>query len=467
MTGAPPRTDRWRGLFNQFSGVKATLNYLAAVATDEDIPFITTIAATEDLDDESRSAVLALLSAMEGETDALAALAPSKYTENVDKIIDLIAAGVPTLGVEAWGRMLTGTYLRLSCLAAKEITQHADFTDRQLRDAVLLHNPDVVDAMVERAAADNAWGTRLIERLQGFDEFKFGEDELIARLTAACNSVDVLEQLSRSEQHSLVGWEALAHKDPDGRITDSRAVLDGTSEFLRAKAEPLKTGHQLLASYIGDTGRRVACDALGRASDGSAADIARVASELKRGSYVSRESALNALISMSALEKSTNDSTEWIVTAEELARVVGDMSVLDSTWAATHVDAVLSSRLADLVVPIWRASEISGLRDAARAWELSRPCTADVDLEEALYLDESPVRMTALDQLMARWDNEQLLALLDRYGNQGRQYWYNVIAALDEHLYGYETRVLGRSSYPRTPTCAPDAEIPPRSQGAD
>jgi hypothetical protein len=45
--------------------------------------------------------------------------------------------------------------------------------------------------------------------------------------------------------------------------------------------------------------------------------------------------------------------------------------------------------------------------------------------------------MVALDQLMSRWNDEQLEELLKRYDDQGKPWWYNIVAALDERLYGF------------------------------
>jgi len=236
-------------------------------------------------------------------------------------------------------------------------------------------------------------------------------------------------------------------EDPHGRIAEARAVLDDTSEFIEVRTQPLRGEYALVAKHIANTAKRVACDALARGSDGNAQDVARVASELRRASFESQESALHALITLTATDgNGTSASAEATVAPEQLARVVGDLSVLDDYWASSHVDAVLGSRLAHFVAPVWHVSDISGLRDAARRWELSQPATSDADLEEALYLEESAVRMAALDELLVRWGNEQLLALLDRYDTQRRQYWYNVIAALDEYLYGYNARVLQQPS---------------------
>ena len=38
---------------------------------------------------------------------------------------------------------------------------------------------------------------------------------------------------------------------------------------------------------------------------------------------------------------------------------------------------------------------------------------------------------------LGRWSREPVIKLLDRYEDQQRPYWYNVIAAMGGHLYGY------------------------------
>lgn len=445
LTASVSRTERWRTLFSYYPGVGTRLNYLVEVATADDVPFLTSIAAIDGMDDESRLAVIAVASALKGTAAPLAKLAPSRYAHGVDKILDLIAVGVPDLDVDTLGRLLADSHPRLGRLAALELAKAADFSGRQLDAALSLHTPDVENAFVERASADTPWGTQLVERLQANDKFEHAT--LIARGVGACCPTDVLEELNKAEKLQVSAWEALMVKDPNGRSAEAREVLDGISMFIETRTKPLRAEYKAVAEHIANTARRVACDALARSSDGNAQDVARVASELRRGSSESRESALQALISLTTMKgDGTRASTETAVASEELARVVGDLSVLDDHWASRQVDAVLGSRLASLVVPIWRRSEISGLRDAARRWELSQPGTSDADLEAALYLPESAVRMGALDELLVRWDNEQLVALLDRYGSQRKQYWYNVIAALDEHLYGYSASVLYQPS---------------------
>jgi hypothetical protein len=330
-------------------------------------------------------------------------------------------------------------------LAAVELAAHADFADEQLKAMVALHSSAIENAMVKRAAANPAWGAKLVNRLRTVD--KFEDAPLIARVASASFTEDVLEEMTKAEQVEIFPWEALMDGDPRGRIGEARAVLDGTSEFVAARTEPLRGEYGILAAHISNSARRAACNALMRGSDGDAADIARVATELRRGSFESNGPALDALIALTATEKVvTAGSAEAPTDTDELARVVGDLSVLDGYWSPSRIDALLSSRLAPLVVPVWRASEISSLRVVARRWELKQPTTSDADLEEALYFEDSAVRMGALDELIIRWDEDQLAALLNRYGSQERQYWYNVIAALDEHLYGYRPRKLEQKS---------------------
>jgi hypothetical protein len=56
-----------------------------------------------------------------------------------------------------------------------------------------------------------------------------------------------------------------------------------------------------------------------------------------------------------------------------------------------------------------------------------------------VYTNDNDVqmRMAAIDVIVSSWSRDQVLGLLERYDQQQRPYWYNVIAAMDEHLFGY------------------------------
>ena len=77
-----------------------------------------------------------------------------------------------------------------------------------------------------------------------------------------------------------------------------------------------------------------------------------------------------------------------------------------------------------------------GLRSAAATWYIHQPDRTDDELEEATYDDDPHARMAAIDVILSRWDRGRILDLLNRYDQQGRPYWYNIIAAVDDHLYG-------------------------------
>ena len=143
--------------------------------------------------------------------------------------------------------------------------------------------------------------------------------------------------------------------------------------------------------------KAAACDVLVKVTNVEDSDVNRVADELRRDHYVSRRSALPALIHL---------VTRLFNAAERPLPYLGDLSALDSYMSTQEIDNVLNSPLAEKVVPQWRESKIAALWTAASSWELQQgDVTADA-LEEALYQDDEGVRMVALDQLLARWDTE-------------------------------------------------------------
>lgn len=441
-TAAGHRIKRWRSLFEHFEGLGPTLNYMASVATPEDVPFLETVAVADGLDESSRDAVSALAAALDGNATPLAHHAPSRYATGVDTILELITAAMPSLGPEAWAALLTGGHRRVAAAAAVQLAANETLSESQVKAALALEDATVESAMVDRAGQDSPWGAELIGMLREADQYQW--QTLIARLLAATCPPEMLEELDRDDRLGAVVWEALTIQDPLQRADQARAVLDDEADFINERAQPLMAEHKIVARHIIDTAKRAACTTLARLTDVDAEDIQRVTSELRRDCFISREAALLALIELlsrptiSAIAGTPGPpATPAIPETAYTMPDLGVVTVLDSYWVVPHVDVLLESCLADRVVEVWRNSEISQLRAAARSWELAQPSMSDEELEEALYLDDSDLRMVAIDQLLARWNDEHILELLGRYDNQGRPYWYNVITAMDERLFGY------------------------------
>ncbi len=418
---------RWVRLFKKFPEVDQAMNYVMAVGLATDVELLSSVADSEELEDRTRELVRIAAAALSGECSSVAELAPSRYSgHDRTALRKLVVEAIPGLSAEQWDGLLTGKHREISVAAALELVEHEVVTAKQLKTIVELGSTVIEDAIVERATRDPEWAVTKIAELVESDKHRNGR--LVSRILAASVSREVLERLDRNETLSATNWVALTLQDPDGFVKAAREVLDDTATWLIERNAPLVEQYNMIAIHTTATAKGGACVVLAAATDFTDEDVARVLAELRRDFYTSRHIALRALITMLCrIEEDPDRSVPDL----------GDLSVLDSYSFSDDIDLVLGSPLAKYVVPVWRTSSISTFQTASHTWNLRQVSTTEGELEEALYIDDEVLRMVALDQLMARWNDEELDALLDRYGKQDRAWWYNIVAALDERLYGY------------------------------
>ncbi|WP_244972608.1 DUF4062 domain-containing protein [Paramicrobacterium fandaimingii] len=419
---------RWADLFGKFSGIDSTLNYMVAVASLEDLELLKGVADLDAVDDRTRDLIRAAIDVMAGDLTDVGDLAPTRYSGNdTSALRDLVVNSVPQLQADQWSPLLVGTHWQIAVAAALQIVEHENISAEQLKTVSELKSAEIECALVERARRDMDWALLQIKELTDRDEY--GSADMISRLLAASVSKESLELLDRDETLDVRAWVALTIQNPHNYLESARDVLDGTSEWLNKRKAPLADKYAVIAEHMTAKAKGAACLVLSQAAEIIDADVERVSAELRRDSYVSRSSALHALIAI-------------VTRTERALPSLGDLTVLDSYGFLDDAEFVLDSPLARVVAPVWAVSKTKALQELGRAWRLRQQRTSDVDLEEALYLDSETLRMVALDQLMSRWSDGQLRELLDRYGDQNRQWWYNIIAALDERLFGFGRQAI-------------------------
>jgi hypothetical protein len=422
---------RWVKLFEKFPGVDVALNYVVAVGTPDKMELMSLVVNSDDLDDRTRDVLRAVVDVSNGDLSSITALAPTRYSgDDKAAIRELVLRSTPDLTPGQWDELLTGTHPDIATAAAVQLVEHEEVSKKQLKAIFELGSAEVEQAIVDRAGSSSEWAVAKIVELRELDKSETAS--LVSRILASALPRDTLDTLNRDESLSATNWVALAIQDPTGHEADAREVLDGTAQWLIERNAALMEKYAVIADHTAGTAKGQSCVVLSQSEEITDEDILRVSDELRRDFYISREPALRALVAMVSRLDADPDRT---------VPDLGDLSVLDSYSFADDVDLVLDSPLAELVVPVWRRSDIEKLRTASHAWELRQTAASDEELEEALYLDDSDLRMVALDQLMLRWNDEKLEDLLKRYHQQGRPWWYNVVAALDERLYGYGRRV--------------------------
>lgn len=423
----------WVQVLDQFPGPGVAANYLIAVATESDLNLLDALRVVAELDDSSRSVVAAIAESLRGDGKALATMAPSQYVNDTDAMVDHIRHRIPQFSKTEWQVLLKSRNSKLAVPAGIELVKHGFFTEMDVLDLLKLNDVDIDAALAARAADDPDLLTLLVSLLQDTNKNLDDHARRTARLLAVVVPLQDLRTMSDAEpSYRLAAWEALTIRDPQGMAEQAREVLDDRSEFFKAKVRDLREEYPTLAEHVIAEGRRAACTLLSdpnlpRTIKERSADLSRVIGELKRDDYRTRQVALSAVVAL--VDEASADRVP--------------IMVVDDYWVTKHVEELLASPLAAALTSHWRTSEVNALRTSGARWHIEQPDRTDEELEEATYDADNAVRMAAIDAILARWDRDQILAFLKRYDQQGRPWWYNVIAAIDEHLYGFDAGALG------------------------
>jgi len=418
----------WVRIYGQLPGVGVAANYMIAVAAEDDLDLLDGLAADNELGDSSKAVVEAIAACLRGDAKPLAMFAPSRYADGVDALVDQIVAIVPDLGDTEWESLLNSRNPKLAVPAAIELIGLGRSAKDDLVAFLKLNDGKVDAALAEKAVSDSDLCADLLSLLRDSKQDLEDGDQRIARLLAVVlPREEGLEDLVDSEpSYRLAAWEALTIQDPGGMAAQAREVLDDRSEFLKEKVAPLLDEYESLAKHIIADGKRSACMLLAEvaeedSAEDRSADLDRAIAELTREDFRTRHAALSAIVAL----------------VDETAVERLPVDLIDGYWVTRHTDELLASPLATLLATKWRTSSVSDLQSAAATWFIQQPERTDEELEEATYDNDVQMRMAAIDVIVSSWSRDQVLGLLERYDQQQRPYWYNVIAAMDEHLFGY------------------------------
>lgn len=431
----------WVQIYEQMPGAGVTANYMLTVATEDDLQLIDALAEGGELGDTSQAAVLAVAASLRGDPRPLALLAPSPYVEGVDELVDRIARTIPDLGESELRELLTSRRQTLLIPAALEMIGRGHFEKADLTTYLKANDSQIDAALVQRVVDidDGALSAEIVGSLREDKDLDDG-DMRAARVLATVCDREALDLLNANEPYKQIVWEAITIHDPVGMLVSAREVLDDHADFLSEKVAPFKGEYEVLAESMVDVSKRASCVLLAQlagehSSEERSGDLDRVIAEFRRDNFRSRRAALEAVIAL--VDESSVDRVP--------------VELIDGYWISVYVERLLASPLATRLVRVWRESSVSDLRIAAEKWIIRQPERTDAELEEALYGDVAEVRITAIDSVLSRWSHEQVVALLDRYDQQNRRYWYNVIAAIDEHLYGFRAIVEPSEQATSTP----------------
>ncbi|MFF2242756.1 DUF4062 domain-containing protein [Arthrobacter sp. NPDC058130] len=411
--------EAWIGMFKALPGVDATFDYLVSRLSDRTGALLSAIAANEDLDKTSRDAVLSLIAARQGDFAGLADLAPSSYSRDADGLTTFLAQHFRDIPAQALDRLSRFGKPELRRLAIKRQLDEADVSEKFIKDVLAWKDDEALQLLLDKVGSTPALGEATLAIVTK-DAAKYA-DGMEARLLAALRTPEELKAMHSASPFNDDAWEALTILLGSEMLDEAREILDTDALAVRDRLTAVVGEHLSLIPYFAGKYRAAACALIGERSTGSAEDLVRVAREVERKDHVSRGPALLAL--------------SRITTADTAPVVDEVLTTLDDYSFTRDLPKLLESSLAGILVDRWRSSEVLALREAADRWFLEQPERTESELTAAIYSADSESRITALGNLLRRLEPSQVEALLETYPQGEGTHWYNVTAALDEHLF--------------------------------
>jgi hypothetical protein len=423
----------WVGMFKALPGVDAAFDYLVLQVGDGDDSLLGALARSEDLDKASRDAVLALTASRQGDFAGLSSLAPSSHSRDTDGLTTLLGTHIHQIPGEALDRLARFGKPVLRRLAIKRLLGDGEVNEQILKDALAWKDSETLHMLLDQTAVSPALGEAMLT-VVAKDSTKYS-DGAEAKLLAKLRTPEELRAMHGASPFNDDAWHALNILLGSKMLDEVRQILDTDALAIRERLADVAADHPSLIPYFASKYRAIACTLIGDSTSKSVEDVTRLAREVERQDLVSRGPALRALAR--------------VVTAETLPVAGEILTTLDDYSVVQDLPELLSVSLASVLADRWRTSEIASLRDAAVRWFLEQPDRSEPELIAALYGEDSESRITALDNLVRRLDRNRLEALLESYPQGESTYWYNVIAALDQHLFAPDCDVDNAASSER------------------
>lgn len=421
---AADRQKAWVGVLNANPGVSVALDmFLRTFAFG---PFFVAVAESADLNADSAGLIAAAEAANSGSPGSLAAeyavASASTRNRELRRLVLEHLPQVPDSALEKLARRVSGTDLRRPVLHA---ALERDLLDAKDLDRIVAWDDETEIEWLIQLAKGNPRVAELVASVDS--KLKIGP--LQAALRAAKQSAEELRAEHLAQPWDDEIWEArlLAAQPED--LAEARNVIDTDAVQLRSTLKPYITGDELLdfvvAQHLMIAGQAVLKNlSSAPSSEARRADLQRVVRAVNLERRINQARALGVL----AYTVDAANSEEV-----ELVRPLLQ-DVINNGWPLPWV-ALLATPLGPALATLAMASDNDATRTVGRTWHASQDGTADAELTELLYDDNSRVRMAAVENVLRRSSREQLKDLLNRYPDDSRVHWYNIIVALDEHLH--------------------------------
>jgi len=429
----PPGSDangparHWAALLTSDRTRTAAAAYLVSAAVPADGPLLAQIAAVGGLPADAEAVLAAAAGEPRPAVDHLLAH-PYSPPDWAVRTVEQALAGFETEilldlvdGRHRQDQIRTAAF---DLLAARPDTARqtlAGAYDAMLRRSETSRD-HLIDTVRRGGTDDDRWllrtawdGTPKSERTGDADD----------RIAAATRTQDYLEQHAVPGVAGFHVFNALSHQQAAALADRARHVLaSGAQEFLHDI--PLLDDPETVkvVDFVAGRAREAALRILAALPPGDRrpGDLELIRAEVAEAHWVARTQALFAL----ARHAEPQDIPALVAGAA--------VSVVRSEDARTLLDAACTVGGPDTALSLSRSDDPKHAA-AGAAYLAAHPATTDDALNVLLHHQDAAVRRPAIDAYLARAEPERLRQLLDEYPREPGGYFYDVMAALDWHLY--------------------------------
>lgn len=427
--GVAALAERWIAILNAQPGIGEALDYfLSSFDPTGDLADAVLEAAT--LNEKTTTLLSAVRSAITGDPGSLASdygvvLSARRGNMQLRRILSQHLDDLPDEALVELVRR--GDDLRLPALEIG--LRRGILNAEQVEKAVNWEDVSLVERLVELAVEDAGTAQVLLG-----GKSRIGPERLRIELLARASGHDDLVAAHHAKPWDTETWAALLLNAGPEELAEARRLIDTAGTDLRESLQPLLEDRDDLIDFIVERQIGAAGICLARrlqvAADADADATSRLV-DLKRVIEAERLSdrlQRLAFIREMAGAVRTESTEEMAIVRAWLEGLAGDIY-------SSERDALFDSPLAQTLAEIASAGDDATTRTSALRWRAAQSTTGDEELLELIYDDVSEVRMAAIANLIIRWDAQQLTELLDTYAERSKRYWYNIIVALDDHLY--------------------------------
>lgn len=411
--------ELWKTAITDAAVKTSALEYIAAVARDEDLLLIRALA------EAIRELPLAELSSyLAGDASSLALSVASSHAVE-DWKVRLLGERLSTANSECLSYLITGraTPAQLRKNALQELVRRGSLSVELI--AALLGDDDLADMLFELVKSRSMAVATVEQAIESLDN-ALTKAEVVPRLEAIKVPVEELRKRLETDFIPVDAWESLSWLEvpPDDIYDMARVIFDSDGEGLVSKLRQLDyvSPDESLFRFLKSRARVAALRVITHRLPLAEQDLARLRSEVVRAEAVTQVAALDFLAAAGGTEDAmTIIHSRTATFGESRQRLVERALAMNAGSAGRELLVQGNQEEKRLALEVLNAQG---------------KLTTD-ELKELLYSDDGEVRVAAVGVLTSRLTRPEVLALIEEYPTPvGRMHFYNVIVELDTSLYG-------------------------------